>query len=253
MRKTAFALAFAAAAGFGTAQAQDYQMELEAGYSDFNPDVGSGDSAFDASFTYFIERVATAGKPLAEAAYLSSASNVGVGYVSFDEADADAVGVFGEFWFDQFYLSGSYVTAELDGVDVDTIGGRVGWMLAPGFRIAGGIDRVDVDFPGVDARNDLVLEAKYVASLGGGAAFNLEGRAIFLDDPIDDEEFEFAGDYYFNPAFSIGAGLSIADQNDNWSLRTRYFITPAIAGQLEYFTENDGDDDAFRLSLSVRF
>lgn len=252
MRKTAFALAFAAAATFGTAQAQDYQMELQAGYSDFNPDVGSGDSALDASFTYFLDRVGTAGKPLAEAAFLSNASNVGIGYVTFDKADADAVGVRGEFWFNQLYLSGSYVTADFAGVDTDTIGARVGWMLAPALRIAGGVDYVDVDLPNVDSRTDIVFEAKYVASLGGGAAVNLEGGVILLDDPIDDEEFFIAGDYYFNPAFSIGAGLTFADQDDNWSLRVRYFVTPTIAGQLEYFTENDGDDDAFRLSLAVR-
>jgi hypothetical protein len=250
MRKTAFALAFAAAAGFGTAQAQDYQMELEAGYSDFD---AADDSAFDVSFTYFLDRVATAGKPLAEAAFLSNASNVGIGYLTFDDADADAIGVQGEFWFDQLYLRGSYVTAEFGGVDIDTIGARVGWMLAPGFRIAGGVDHVDVDLPGADSRSDIVLEAKYVADLGGGAAFNLAGSVVFLDDPIDDEEFAIAGDYYFNPAFSVGAGMTFADDDDNWSLRTRYFITPTISGQLEYFTENDGDDDAFRLSLAVRF
>jgi hypothetical protein len=253
MRKTAFALAFAAAAGFGTVHAQDYQMELEAGYTDISPDGGGSDSAFDVGFTYFFDRVATAGKPLGEAAFLSNASNMSVFYQTFDKADADAIGVQGEFWFDQLYLRGSYIAAEFGDVDVDTIGARIGWMLAPGFRIAGGVDYVDVDLPGADSRSDIVLEAKYVADLGGGAAFNLEGSVTFLDDPIDDEVFEIAGDYYFNPAFSIGAGLSMADDDDNWSLRTRYFITPTIAGQLEYFTENDGDDDAFRLSLAVRF
>jgi hypothetical protein len=254
MRKTAFALAFAATAGFGTAQAQDYQMELEAGYLDVNPDQGSGDSALDFSFTYFLDRVTTAGKPLAEAAFLSNASNLGIDYRTFDDADVDTVGVRGEFWFDQLYLSAGYETEDNAGTDTDTIGARVGWMLAPGFRIAGGVDHVDVDLPGADSRSDIVLEAKYVADLGGGAAFNLEGSVTFLDDPIDDdEEFAIAGDYYFNPAFSVGAGLTMADNDDNWGLRTRYFITPTIAGQLEYFTLRDGDDDAFRLSLAVRF
>lgn len=250
MRKTAFALAFAAAAGFGTAQAQDYQMELEAGYSDFD---AADDSAFDVGFTYYFDRVATSGRPLGEAAFLANASNFGIGYQTFDDADVDSIGVRGEFWFEQLYLRGSYTTTDRNGIDQDTIGVRVGWMLAPNLRIAGGIDRVDIDLPGADERDDIVIEAKYVTDLGGGTALNLEGSVTFLDDPIDDEVFAVEGDYFFNPAFSVGAGLSFADDNDNWELRTRYFITPVIAAQLEYFTQNDGDDDAFRLSGLIRF
>jgi hypothetical protein len=252
MRKTAFALALAAAAGFGTAQAQDYQMELEAGYLDFNPDQGSGDSALDFGFTYFLDRVTTAGKPLAEAAFLSNASNLGIDYRTFDDADVDSVGVRGEFWFDQLYLAAGYETEDDSGTDTDTIRARVGWMLSEGFRVAAGLNRVDVDLPGADASDDIVVEAKYVAGLGGGAAFNVEGSVTFLDE-ADDELIELGGDYYFNPALSVGAGISMADNDDNFGLRARYFITPTIAGQLEYFTLSDGDDDAFRLSLAVRF
>jgi hypothetical protein len=250
MRKTAFALALAAAAGFGTAQAQDYQMELEAGYSDFD---AADDSALDAGFTYYFDRVATSGRPLGEAAFLANASNVGIGYQTFDDADVDTIAVQGEFWFNQFYLRGLYSTTDAGGTDIDEIGVRLGWMLAPNLRIAGGIDRVDVDVPGAEERDDLVVEAKYVTDLGGGTALNLEGSVTFLDDPIDDEVFEVAGDYFFNPAFSVGAGLSMADDNDNWELRTRYFITPVIAAEFKYFTQNDGDDDAFRLSGLIRF
>ncbi|MES0874954.1 putative porin [Sinimarinibacterium thermocellulolyticum] len=253
MKKTAFALALAAAAGLGTAQAQDYQMELEAGYSDFNPDVGEGDSAFDVAFTYYLDRVATAGRPLAEAAFLANASNLGIGYLTFDDADADAIGVNGEFWFNQLYLNGSYTAAEIGNVDVDTIGVRAGWMLMPNLRIAAGVDRTDVDVPGAEETDDIVVEGKYVADLGGGMALNVEGSVTFLDDPADDEVFEVAADYYLNPAFSIGAGGSFADQDDNFLLRARYFVTPAIAGQVEYFTQNDGDDDVFRVSGLVRF
>ncbi len=253
MRKTAFALALAAAAGFGTAQAQDYQMELEAGYSDINPDQGSGDSALDVSFTYYLDRVATSGRPLAEAAFLHHASNVSVDYLTVDDADSDRIGVEGEFWFEQLYLRGGYATADNSGTDTDTISARIGWMLSPNLRIAGGLDRVDEDSPGAEESDNLVVEAKYVTNLGGGTALNLEGSVTFLDDPADDEVFEFAADYYLNPAFSVGAGLSFADENDNFELRTRYFFTPTIAGQVEYFTQNDGDDDAFRLSGIVRF
>lgn len=251
MKKTAFALAFAVAAGFGTAaQAQDYQIEAEVGYTHIDPKVGSSDSAFDVSGTYFFDRVATSGHPLAEAAFLQRASNMSLGYQTVDDADSDTIGIEGEFYFDQLYLRGGYSSQDNGGFDTDTLSARVGWVLSEGFRIAGGIDRVDPD--GGNTSNDLVVEAKYVAKLAGGAAFNLEGSATFLDE-ADDEVIALGGDYYFNPALSVGAGISLADNDDNWNLRARYFITPVIAGQLEYFTLSDGDDNAFRLSLALRF
>ena len=250
MRRTAFTVALAVAGGFGVAQAQDYQMEVGAGYSDVNA-AGADDSALDVGFTVYFDRVSTGGLPLSEAAFLRNASNLSVGYVRFDDADVDATGVQGEFWFDRFYLLGGYVATEFGGTDVDTLSARAGWMLAPGLRLSAGVDRVDVDAPGVDVSNDAVIEAKYVAQLGGGTAFNLEGNVTFLDE-ADDEVVGVEGDYYFNPAFSVGGGLSFADDDDNFELRSRFFFTPMIAGQIEY-SVNDGDDDIIRVSAVLRF
>ncbi|HEY0975362.1 MAG TPA: putative porin [Solimonas sp.] len=248
MMKKALFLALATAVGSGSALAQDYQWDASLGYTDFE-----NDSALSAGITYHLDRVKTAGHPLAEAAFLERSSNLSLGYVTFDDADADAIGVAGEFYFDQLYLSGGYTAAEIGGVDVDTISARIGWMLADGFRLAAGIDRVDADVPNVDARNDIAIEAKYVTKMEGGTALNLQASVTLLDDPIDDELFEVRGDYYFNPAFSVGAGVSIADDDTNYGIGARYFFTPTFSGGLLYETANDGDDDVISAALTLRF
>ncbi len=246
MTKTVFALALAAVAGIGTAQAQNYQMEGEVGYIDFE-----SDSALDASFTYHFAPVATAGHPLAEAAFLTNSSNMSIKYLTFDDADSDTIGVDGEFYFGQIYLRGAYSSSDNAGTDSDTIGARIGYVLSPGLRIAAGIDRVDDDGAG-DASNDIVVEAKYVTKLAGETAFNAEA-SLTLFDQADEELIEVSGDYYFNRALSVGAVLSFADDNTNYGVNARYFFTPVISGQLEYRTVNDGDDDVFRISAALRF
>lgn len=75
-RLSAFLLAAATAAAAPLAQATPYQVELEAGYTDINPDVGAGDSLFDLRGSFYFAPVATDSRPLAEAGFLGHASNV---------------------------------------------------------------------------------------------------------------------------------------------------------------------------------
>ncbi len=245
MKKTVFALALMAVAG--SAHAQNYQMEGEVGYTDIE-----SDSILDASFTYHFAPVSTAGHPLAEAAFLTNSSNMSIGYATFDDADVDTIGVQGEFYFNQLYLRGSYSSTDFSGTDSDTIGARIGYVLSPGLRIAAGVDRVDVDAPGAEESNDIVIEGKYVTKLAGDTAVNLEASLTMLDQ-ADDEVIDVSGDYYFNRMFSVGAEASFADDDDNFGVNARYFFTPTISGQVQYVTVNDGDDDSIRVSAALRF
>jgi hypothetical protein len=249
MKKTAFALALMAAAGLGTAQAQNYQMEAEVGYTDTDL---NDDSILDASFTYHLAPVVTSGMPLAEAAFLMYSSNIGVGYATFDDADVDTIGVQGEFYFDKIYLRGGYSSTDFDGTDSDTISGRIGYIVMPGLRVAAGVDRVDIDLPGAEESNDIVIEGKYVTKLAGDTAVNLEASLTMLDE-ADDDVIGISGDYYFNRMLSVGAGASFADDDTNYGVNARYFFTPVISGQLQYVTVNDGDDDSIRVSAALRF
>lgn len=249
MKKTALLLAMLAATSFGNAQAQNYQVEAEVGYTD--TDIND-DSIFDASATYYLAPVATAGLPLAEAAFLTYASNIGLGYATFDDADVDTIGVQGEFYFDKFYFRAGYSSTDFDGTDSDTISGRIGYIVLPGLRIAAGVDRVDVDLPGAEESNDVVIDGKYVTKLAGETAVNLEASLTMLDE-ADDDVIGISGDYYFNHALSVGAGASFADDDTNYGVNARYFFTPVISGQLQYVTVNDGDDDSIRVSAALRF
>ncbi len=249
MKKTALTLAMIAAAGFSSAQAQNYQVEAEVGYTDtdFNDD-----SIFDVSAVYHLVPVVTAGLPLAEAAYLRYSSNIGIGYATFDDADIDAIGIKGEFYFDKFYFNAGYSSTEFFDVDSDMISGRIGYVVMPGLRLAAGVDHIDVDQPGEDAYDDVVIEGKYVTKLAGDTAVNIEAALKLLDES-DDEVIGISGDYYFNHALSVGAGMQFADDDTNYGVNARYFFTPVISGQLQYGTFNDGDDDEIRISAALRF
>lgn len=245
--KKAGLVALAAALVSGSALAQDFQWEASAGYTDLD-----GDSVLDAQVSYFLDRVATKGHPLAEAAFLERASNFTLGYADADDADSDTIGITGEFYFDQLYLRGGYASTDAAGTDIDTISARVGWVIADGLRVAAGVDRVDFDVPGVDESNDVVVEAKYVTKLSGETALNVEGSVTFLDQ-ADDEVFALSGDYYFNSALSVGAALSFADDDNNYGVNARYFFTPVLSITASYNTVNDGDDDVFGARLTLRF
>jgi hypothetical protein len=258
MKKTAMALAVAALAGMGSALAQDYQVELEASYTDINPDVGQGDSALAFGGTYHLNRVKTAGVPLAEAAFLGRSSNLSAGYATFDDADVDGFAVGGEFYATQLYLRGAYSMTDVAGVDVDGIEARIGLMLGEGLRLAAGINRTDVDAPNTDATNDTVLEAKYVSKMAGGTAVNLEAALVFVDDNDDTVALGVLGDYYFSPTTSVGLRLSTTDGDQagnttDFGIGARHFFTPAFSGQLEYGTDDDGDTDIITVAVALRF
>ena len=81
------ALATALLAGLGTAHA--YQTELNVGYenTDFENNLGgfeldSDGDLFFVNGKYYLNTVNTKNAPLAEAAFLNKASNIGLGYVN---------------------------------------------------------------------------------------------------------------------------------------------------------------------------
>jgi hypothetical protein len=262
MKKAAVAIAVAALAGMGSAVAQDYQIELGASYTDINPDVGSGDSTLAFGGTYHLNRVKTAGHPLAEAGFLQRSSNLSAGYATTDKADVDGFGIGGEFYLTQLYLRGEYIMVDAAGTDVDTLSGRIGLMLSDSLRLAAGINRVDVDTPGTDALNHTVLEAKYVSKMAGGTALNLEGDLTFFDDGgsgTDVVGLNLSGDYYLNPMTSLGLSYfkvdsdAAAGDSDDFGIDVSHFFTPTFAGALEYRTASDGDADVITAAVTLRF
>lgn len=258
MKRTVLAMAVMAL-GMGSAQAQDYQMELGGSYADYNSDVGADDSVMALDFTFHLNGVKTAGRPLAEAAFLGHSNNLFAEYATFDDADVDGWNVGGEFYVNQLYLRGEYGSTDFAGTSVDTLAARIGFMLAPNLRLAAGVDRIDDDTPGSDAANNLVLEGKYVSEMGGGTALNLIGDLTFADDAVDTTTLNLGADYYFSAIASLGVNLTSSDSDapsgstTDFGLEGRYFFTPTFSGQLAYNTANDGDDDVIGARLALRF
>lgn len=130
-----------------------------------------------------------------------------------------------------------------------------------------------------DSRN---LNAKYVKAFDG-SAFNIQGGiginatpAVFaasafypnsvkisfsgIDEDVDLTSVYVMGDYYFNNALSLGAGISqINDDDDNdadeYMIRGKIFFTDNISMQAQHsrFEDEYVDIDIYSIGASVRF
>ena len=105
------ALATALLAGLSTAHA--YQFEINGGYENTDLEESSDLDTFFINGKYYLNGVQVKNAPLAEAAFLAKASNIGLGYVNSNldvtdvELEIDSVGISCEFFIPntQFYVS----------------------------------------------------------------------------------------------------------------------------------------------------
>ncbi|CAM4156532.1 putative porin [Acinetobacter pragensis] len=112
-------------------------------------------------------------------------------------------------------------------------------------------DDDDDDDDDDDEDNRFAVKAKYVTPLNNGQSLNLEADGAFGDT----DTVMLGADYYFNPAFSLGAEYSIQDNGDDdadfFALRTKYFINSdfAVGGAIGF-----GDNvNLFNINASFRF
>jgi hypothetical protein len=247
------ALAFAVAAALvpaiatmGVAQAQDYQFEGGLSYVRLDPDFGSSDSAFGVDLTWHWEPVRTAGQPLQEAAFMTRNGSLQASYFTFDDADLDLLSVGAEVYVDRLYLAAEYERFSNGATSDDFVLG-IGYVPVDGLRIAARYLIADI---GDDA---IIGEVKYVTLLGGGTALNLEGSVEFVDDDADTKLFGVLADYYVNPSFSIGARFVYVDDDfgsdTGWGVGAKYFFTPTISGEVEYFSDDFVDSIGVRVAM----
>jgi len=136
------ALATALLAGLGTAHA--YQAELNVGYENTDIDnVGDLDTFF-INGKYYLNTVQVKNSPLAEAAFLNKASNIGLGYANASgdgDEDIDVFGVSGEFYIPntQFYVSGTINQVDFAGEDNTGYAFEVGYLPVNGLLLAAGL------------------------------------------------------------------------------------------------------------------
>lgn len=189
------------------------------------------DSAIGVDFTYHLENVSTQGKPLAEAAFLGRNSNVGVSYLTFDEADSDTLGLSGEFWFDDLYVSADYASSD----DADDVSVNLGYMFQDG--LLGYVGIIDED---AEEETTLLLGTKYVAPIGDNYV-SFEGE---LQTNDGDNVIALAGDYFIDHSLSLGVRMAESNVDDvetTWGLGASYFIKPTISAELEYTTQDELD------------
>jgi len=238
MKKTSLTLAVASVFAFaGTANAQDYQAE--AGFSYIDVEVGEySDSAMALDFTYYLDKVSTADKPLAEAAFLGRNSNVGLTYLTFDDADVDSTTFSGEYWHQDLYVSADYVTAD----DADALAVNLGYMIKDGLLgYVGMIDEDEIE------DNTLLIGAKYVAPMGANYV-NLEGE---LQTNDGNNVVSLAGDYFLNNETSIGVRVAESDvegAETAYGVGASYFFVPNASAGIEYTTQDELDMIALRVA-----
>ncbi|WP_180081424.1 putative porin [Acinetobacter sp. YH12201] len=272
------ALATALLASLGTAHA--YQAEINGSYENTDIDDSGYLDTFAISGKYYLNGVNAKNGPLAEAAFLSKASNIGLGYANartdddFADLEIDTVGINGEFFIpnSQFYVAGSInraevtVESEFGKASDDNTGYAIeaGYLPVNGLLLAAGISKENID-PVYVSKNGFIdtftniasvadetavtLRAKYVTQIGNHFT-NFEGATYFGDETA----YRLGADLYLDPTLSVGisfADSTIEDSDTIFSIRGQKFFTPAIAAGMNY-TTTDGAD-SFGINGTFRF
>lgn len=213
---------------------------MEAGLSFASSDLFPGD-AISVDFTYHLDTVTTANRPLKEAAFLGHNSNIYASLADYDDLSANGFTLGGEYWADKLY-----VAAQLDDVDGDQdYDVRVGYMVQDDLLLNAGL--VDGDsYPEMG----IALGAKYVAKMGENFV-NLEGDLELVDGEYT---LSLVGDYFFTNELSAGvriAETSVTGVKTVFGVGASYFFTPVVYADLEYVTQ-DGDSGVM-LRGAMRF
>ena len=203
------ALATALLAGLSTAHA--YQFEINGGYENTDLEESSDLDTFFINGKYYLNGVQVKNAPLAEAAFLAKASNIGLGYVNSNldvtdvELEIDSVGISGEFFIPntQFYVSGKLNRSEItieddeDSISADNTGYalEVGYLPINGLLLAAGVAKENID-----------------PTLSVGVSVN--------DATLDefDTVFSVRAQKFFTPAFAVGVNYTTTDGADSYGI-----------------------------------
>jgi len=267
--------------------ANAYQTEATGAYEYIDMDGGKTNSAA-ISGKYYFNPVQTRNAPLAEAAFLDKASNIGGGYAysklqddeDFGDLQFNIIGVEGEIFIPdtQFYVSGALhrtnIKATINGLGSESDNGNgyefeAGFLPVNGLLLAVGvadfsesINPVKVAKYGfvtnvsnaavVSGDNDdtaVSLRAKYVSEVAGFYT-NFEGVTYIGDET----SYRLAADLYLDQTLSVGVSFadSTADDSDSiFNIRAQKFFNPQFALGVGY-TTTDGAD-SYGINGTFRF
>ncbi|KXO80107.1 hypothetical protein AYL20_04465 [Acinetobacter venetianus] len=267
--------------------ANAYQTEATGAYEYVDMDGGKTNSAA-ISGKYYFNPVQTRNAPLAEAAFLDKASNIGGGYAysklqddeDFGDLQFNIIGVEGEIFIPdtQFYVSGALhrtnIKATINGLGSESDNGNgyefeAGFLPVNGLLLAVGvadfsesINPVKVAKYGfvtnvsnaavVSGDNDdtaVSLRAKYVSEVAGFYT-NFEGVTYIGDET----SYRLAADLYLDQTLSVGVSFadSTTDDSDSiFNIRAQKFFNPQFALGVGY-TTTDGAD-SYGINGTFRF
>lgn len=268
---------------FNLGAAHAYQAEVNIGYeySDIE-DLSDLDTLF-INGKYYLEPVTAENAPLAEAAFLSKASNLGMGYVNasgniqeevgyypFDtiklDLDLNVLGVSGEFFIpnSQFYVAGSLnrtkLSAKFAGYEEsETNNGyafELGYLPVNGLLLTAGLAKENFD-PVQIATYGLTPNLLNAAAVDEDSAVSLRAKYVAQAGEFytnfeglayfgDETTYRFGADLYLDPTLSIGVSIANSTAEDSetiFSVQAQKFFTPSIAVGVQYITL-DGADSA---------
>ncbi|RZO85651.1 MAG: putative porin [Oceanococcus sp.] len=241
--------------------AQAWQIEASGSYTDFD---GADDAQLGVLGSYHFKPVNDVDKARAESAFLARSSQLFAGYTTFDEADADGLGVGGELFFEDLYARGSLTQIDVGIDDGTAIDLRVGFLPRDGVLLSLGYNDIGLDIVDVSM---LSLNAKWVQPLDQGMAYNAEASIAKVDGFGDPITYMLGGDLYLNQDLSVGLAYRDSDAdnaNEEWELRARLFVVPTLSLALAYAMQDGGSamgaatgiggaGDRITVSLAGRF
>ena len=262
-------------------QGQTEALDSNADNRDFNNYSVGGQA------TYYFKNVDASKGPLAEAAFISQASNVALAYnfANLDFVKSNNVGVKAEAYYPTSIVPAAYASLSYSATDTDGKYGEpddrgqrwaveFGSVIAPNFLVAVGYTNVEEttsidtfkslnsgiyksfvesDTIGED-QDAITARTKYVGAIDGTPmSIGFETGLVYGDATA----YELKTDLYLNSQLSAGASYaesSYAGTPDSaWGVNVNYFVTPAIAVGANYVNANAvGGADAQTIGLNAK-
>ncbi|WP_065188009.1 putative porin [Shewanella woodyi] len=230
------------------AAAQDnaFQHQASLDYQTNSEEVSDG--FWKANYRYYIAPVDQSNSPYALNGFLAQTTNLGASYSKLDVAnfDSDSYGVDGTYVFaSKWFVSASYQQIEAFNTDVNFYSAEVGYYFNDSSAVSAFYadgDNNTVEAYGLNLRSFVALEST--------AGVDLTANWAHTDF---DDAFNLGADWYVNNSWSVGAGYHNNDANDDFSLRTAYWlrISDNFSANFNLSKLLDSDVDGVGMSVGV--